>query len=400
VTLGSISNLHISGGTSGDFVQTDGAGILSFSKPKANIKTTVNSLVAGSGLEIVTDYSDPLYPAGKFTVNQLGPVSLTSTDSWASGGSSKNAYTDYTTSTVNTQNISIVITLINATFNIQASDTIVIGGISITGTNITGLGITGTGGTYTISSTLLNSITGGSAIQTAVSNTVSLSLTTTRGVYTATGTTLTNNQPIPFNITSISGSFPATTVPYWSKNQSFNWAAVATSGATSITGNVTYTPGSVSLTSVGAISGTSGSIDSTVSYTITSSDYRGTGANGAGTRTIPTPVTATVSAATSYTPLFYKITTTSTPPTLTTSDTYLPQAYATGQGATTSSVTTSYLWIATPGATAHTFGYTFLGSVVGQNPTVAGSAITISGQAYTLYGFSGFNQATLLYTVT
>jgi hypothetical protein len=400
VTLGAISNLHISGGTSGDFVQTDGAGTLTFNKPKANILTTVNSLVAGSGLQIVTDFTDPSFPAGKFTINQLGPVSLSATDSWASGGSSKNAYTDYTTNTVNTQNISITLSLVNATFAITATDTIVIGGIAITGTNITGLGITGTGGTYTISSTLLNSITGGSGIQTATSNTVSVSLTTTRGSYSTSGTTLTNNQPIPFNITTISGSFPASTVPYWNKNQSFNWAAIATSGATGITGNVTYTPGPVTLTSTGALSGTSTSIDSTVSYTITSSDYRGTGANGAGTRTIPTPVTATVSAATSYTPLFYKITSTSAIPTLTTSDSYLPQAYALGQGATTSSVTTSYLWIATPGTTAHTWGYTFLGSTVTQVPTVAGSTITISGQTYTLYGFAGFSVATQLFTVT
>jgi hypothetical protein len=405
VSLGAIANLHILGGAPGDFVQTDGAGVLTFAKPKGKITTTVNNFLAGSGFDIVTDYTDAAFPSGKFVINQVGPVAISVTDTWSISGSSvgtsKNAYIDFTTTTVNTANVSISLSLVNATFAITASDTIVIGGIAITGTNITSLGISGTGGTYIITSTLLNSISGGSAIQTAVSNTVSINLTTTRGSYIATGTTLTNVQQTAFNV-SLSGGFPNSSVPFWATLQTFNWNMTPVTG-TVVSGNVTYTPtaggASTSLTSTGATSGTSASINSLVSYTITTTDYRGTGLNGGGTKTLPT-LTATVLAATSYTPLFYKITTTSTPPTLTTSDSYLPQAYALGQGATTPSVTTSYLWIATPSTTPHTWAYTFVGSPVGQSPTVAGTTITISGQAYTLYGFAGFGQAYALYTVT
>jgi hypothetical protein len=401
VSLGAIANLHISGGTSGDFVQTDGAGVLTFNKPKANLTTTVTNFISGSGFEIVTDFTNASYPAGKFTINQLGPVAISVTDSWASGGASKNAYTDFTVPTINTQNISITINLINATFNIQPTDTIIIGGIAITGTNITGLGITGTGGTYTISSTLLNSITGGSGIQTASSNSVSLNLSTNRGSYTATGTTLTNIQPTPFSV-SLSGGFPSSSVPYWVTLQSFNWNMTPVLG-TVLSGNIRYVPtvaGTpvVDLTTVGATSGTSGSINSLVSYTISTTDYVGTGLNGAGTLTLSK--TATVSAATSYNPLFYKITTTSTPPTLTTSDNYLPYAYALGQGATTASVITSYLWIATPGSTSHTWGFIAFGNQALKTPDVGPTPITISGQSYNLYGFTNYNQATALYTVT
>jgi len=401
VSLGNIANLHISGGTSGDFVQTDGSGVLTFSKPKANITTTVTNLVAGSGFEIVTDFTNTSYPAGKFTINQLGPVAISVTDSWSIGGSSvgtsKNAYIDFTTTTINTANISITINLVNATFDVKATDTIVIGGIAITGTNITGLGITGTGGTYIINSTLLNSISGGSAIQTNASSTVSVNLTTTRGSYIATGTSLTNVQQTPFSV-SLSGGFPSSSVPYWATTQAFNWNMTPVIG-TVVSGNVTYGAG-ISLTSTGATSGSSASINSLVSYTITTTDYRGTGLNGGGTKTLPT-TTATVAAATSYTPLFYRTTTSSTlGAAFSTSDSYLSKAYALGDGADSPSATSSYLWMATPGSTSHTWGFVTFGSQAIKTPDVGPTAITISGQSYNLYGFTNFNASTKLYTVT
>ena len=404
VQLGAVANLHISGGTPGDFIQTDGAGVLTFAKPKANITTTVTNFVSGSGFEIVTDFTNALYPSGKFTINQLGPVQISVADTWSINGSSvgasKNAYIDYTTTTVNTANISISLTLVNATFAITTNDTITIGGISITGTNITGLGISGSGGTYIISSTLLNSISGGSGIQTAASNSVTVNLTTTRGSYIATGTTLTNVPQTPFSV-SLSGGFPSSSVPYWATSQSFNWNMTPVIG-TVVSGNVTYAPAaggaSTSLTSTGATSGTSASINSTVSYTITTTDYTGDGVNGGGR--IILSKTATVLAATSYTPLFYKTTTTSTQPTLTTSDSYLTTAYVLGQGTDTPSATTSYLWVATPGTASHIWNFIVLGNPAEKPPDVGPTAITISGQAYTLYGFTNFNQTTRIYTVT
>ena len=69
-----------------------------------------------------------------------------------------------------------------------------------------------------------------------------VSLTTSRGVFTSTGTTLTNNQAVPFNVTALSGSFASSSVPYWSLNQTFNWNATTTSGAA----NITYAPSTAS----------------------------------------------------------------------------------------------------------------------------------------------------------
>ena len=410
VHLGGVANLHISGGTSGDFVQTDGAGVLTFAKPKANLTTTVTNFVAGSGFEIVTDFTNALYPSGKFTINQLGPVQITAADTWSINGSSvgasKNAYIDYTTTTVNTANISISLTLVNATFAITTNDVITIGGVggvSITGTNITSLGISGSGGTYIIPATLLNSIspTGALAVQTGASNSVLINLTTTRGSYIATGTSLTNVPQTPFSV-SLSGGFPSSSVPYWATSQSFNWNMTPVIG-TVVSGNVTYAPTAggtpVSLTSVGATSGTSASINSTVSYTITTTDYIGTGLNGGGTLTLSK--TATVAAATSYNPLFYRTTTTSTlGAAFSTSDSYLSKAYALGDGINTPSATSSYLWMATPGTTAHNWA---INTSLGQGiipPAVGPTAITISGQTYNLYGFTNFGIATLLFTVT
>ena len=122
--------------------------------------------------------------------------------------------------------------------------------------------------------------------------------------------------------------------------------------------------------------------------------------NGYGTRTIPNPVTGTVNAATIYYPLFWKITSTNTRPTFTTSDNRNSNNYVTGQGATTSSVETDYLWIATPTSAQRTWGYTFIGSLVTQDPDVPGVQQTIAGQVYTVYGFTNFSAVTFLYTVT
>ena len=256
------------------------------------------------------------------------------------------------------------------------------------------MNITGNG-TYSIPSSYLSS-----SVQTTTTSTVSVSLHTNRGVYTGTGTTLTATQPVAFTLNALTGSFPNSSVPYFNLNQSFNWSASVT--GTVSAGNITYSGGSVSttsLTSSGITSGSSGSIDSTFSYTITTSDYYGAGLYGYGSRTIPSTVNGTIAAATKYYPLFYKITNSSSVPTFTTSDSYLTHNYVLGDGATTSATTSNYLWIAVPGVSSHTFAYTFLGSPVGQDPAVTGSQ-SISGYSYNIYGFTNFSVATSLYTVT
>lgn len=364
----------------------------------ACVVSNVSNIVAGSTLEIVSDYTDTNYPAGVFTINQLGPVSITLTNEWSSGGTTKNAYTNYLNGIINTQNVSVTFGIANATFDVKSTDTITIGGATITGANIVALGISGTGGTYTIPSGYFNSTP-----QTQASDAVSVNLTTTRGVYAATGTTLLNNQPIPFNITAFSGSFPSSSVPYWNLNQTFSWTATKTSGATTISGNLTYANamGSVSgsLTSTGETSGTSGSLDSTLSYSISSSDYIGSGAYGAGTRQMTSTVTGVVSAATKYYPLFWKTTSNSTIPTFTTTDSHNSNNYATGQGANTTTTASNYTWLATPNTTSHTFKHVFLGSDIVDVPDVTGTT-TIEGQTYSVWGFTNFSQVTTIVTTS
>jgi hypothetical protein len=182
---------------------------------------------------------------------------------------------------------------------------------------------------------------------------------------------------------------------------------------TTASGNLTYSGGSVSTTSLsitGAASGTSTSVDSTSSYTITTSDYVGAGLNGYGTRTIPSTVNGTVSAATKYYPLFWKITSSSALPTFTTSDSRNSNTYATGQGATTSTTASQYLWLAIPNypsnsgtLASHNFKHVFGGFDVVDTPSVTGTqTITTNGQSYnySIYGFSGFTQASFILTTS
>ena len=358
------------------------------------VTSNITSVVAGSTIAVVADYANASYPGGVFTIAQLGPVSLSATDVWSGGTSTKNAYANFLASSINTKDVNVTLTLANATFDVKSTDSITIGGSSVTGANLLALNITGNG-TYTIPNTYFSS-----TVQTTTTSAVSISLTTSRGVYSSSGTTLTATQPVAFTLNALTGSFPSSSVPYFNLNQSFNWSATVTGTVSS--GNITYSGGAISptsLTSVGATSGSSGSIDSTYSYTITTSDYNGAGLYGYGSRTIPSTVNGTISAATKYYPVFYKITNSSSVPTLTTSDSYLTRNYALGDGATTSATTSNYLWIAIPGTSSHTFAYTFLGSQVGQDPAVTGSQ-TISGYSYNIYGFTNFSVATALYTVT
>ena len=413
VNLGNVSNLHISGGTDGYVLKTDGTGNLSWISAGAalaagggiNIVSNISNIVAGSSLDFTVSYTDPAYPGGTFYLDSAGPVSFTATDIWQGGTTSKNAYANYISSTVNTANVSITLTLANATFSVKSTDTLIIGASTVTGANLTALNITANG-TYIIPSSYL-----AAGVQTTATNSVTANLTTSRGVKTATGSTLTNNQPVPFNVTALSGTFASSSVPYWSLTQTFSWNATATSGATVTSGNVTYSGAtSGSLTAVGATSGTSPSLDSSSAYTITSSDYFGSGQYGAGSRTMTATVNGTVAAATKYYPLFYKITTSSSLPTFTVSDSRGTRTYALGDGATTNSTSSNYLWIAIPnypsnssGLATHAFKHVFGGFDIVDTPTVTGTqTITSAGQSYnySIYGFTGFSAATTIITTS
>jgi len=422
-----IGDVKIGGGTPNYVLAaTDTQGNLQYANV-ANyflVKTDIATVVAGSTLAFTIDYANTQYPGGIYTLQQLGPVSMSISDQWSISGSNvgttKNAYANYVATQVNTANVTISFTLANANFSLQTTDTLTIGSTTINNSSSPNLktllsSIDGrSSGTVTIPNTSLNANVNANGLNT-VTNAVSVNLTNSRGstgagVNTASGTSLVATAPTAYSVNSISGSFPSSSIPYWSLNQTFNWS-VSVTGTTSA-GNLTYSGGAISttsLSSVGGISGTSGSIDSTSSYTITTNDYYGLGLNGYGNRTIPSVVNGTVSAATKYYPLFWKITNNNSLPTITVSDSRNSSNYALGQGATTSTTASNYLWLAIPNAgnaaplATHAFKHVFGGFDIVDTPTVTGTqTITSSGQSYnySIYGFSGFTTASNIITTS
>jgi hypothetical protein len=419
----SVSTLHVTGGTTNYVLAAkDNTGNVQFANI-ANyflVTSNISTVVAGSTLAFTVDYANATYPGGIYTLKQLGPVSLSIADQWSISGSNvgitKNAYANYVATTANTANVTLTFTLANANFSLQTTDSLTIGSTTINNTSSPNLktllsSIDGQGsGTVTIPSTSLNANVNANGLST-VTNTVSATLTNNRGSNTASGTTLTATAPIAFSVNSISGSFPSSSIPYWSLNQAFSWN-VSVTGANSA-GNLTYSGGAItttSLSSTGNLSGTSGSIDSTSSYTITTNDYYGNGLNGYGNITIPARVNGTVSAATKYYPLFYKTTGSSSLPTFTVSDSRNSNTYATGQGANTTATLTNYLWLAIPNypsnsssLATHTFKHVFGGFDIVDTPTVTGTqSIASGGQSYnySIYGFSGFTTISNIITTS
>jgi len=361
----------------------------------AYVTTTVQNIAVGDSLSVTQSFANTTYPAGYFTITKLGAESSTFTNTWGTASTNKNQYTDYSVGTVNTQNIIFTISLTNATFNIQAGDTISLAGVTIlTGASLLALGISGTGGTYTLSSSNFSS-----AIQIRSSTAVTYSLTTNRSVRSGSGTTLTGNAPGVYNVGSVSASWQSNPVAFWSTTQSFNWQLNSITGSTT-GGTTTYAGGSSgTLTSAGATSGSSSSLNSTLSYTLATSSYTGTGTNGAGTAT-STNRSGSLSAASVYYPLFWKTTQSSSNPSLTTSDSHNNYAFATGQTVTTTANAGDYTWIATPTSASRTFKYIFLGSDVSLTATTTYTSQTISGTTYNVYGFTNFSSATVIYVVT
>jgi hypothetical protein len=426
----SVGNVKITGGTTNYVLAaTDNTGDLAYANI-ANyflVQSNITNVVSGSTLAFTVDYANASYPGGIYTLKQLGPVSLSISDQWSISGSNvgttKNAYANYVATTVNTANVTIAFTLSNANFSLQTTDSLTIGSTVIDNSSSPNLktllsSIDGqSSGTVTIPSTSLNSNVEANGLST-VTNAISVSLTNNRGstgagVNTASGTSLISTAPIPFNVNSLTGTFASSTVPYWSLNQTFSWSASLTSGATVTSGNVTYANSaqsiSGSLTTSGQTSSTSPSLNSTYTYTISSSDYTGSGANGAGSRTMPATVNGTVTPATKYYPLFWKITNNNTLPTITVSDSHNTSNYALGQGATTSTTSSQYLWLVIPNSgnaaplASHTFKHVFGGFDIVDSPTVTGTQTITSGGLgynYSIYGFSGFTTASNIITTS
>lgn len=398
--LGTSDNLIVAGNIlAGGYYYSNGSPI---SGSAVLVTSNVTAVVAGQPLTFNVTYDDVQYPGGVFTlVQNISPdVTLTASDTWASGSTSKNQYTDAANGVVNTQGINLTLAVVNSTFNIQSSDTITIGNSTVTGSNLLALGISGTGGTYTIPASSF-----GNSVQIANSSAVSVSLTTTSGVRTATGTTLTTVAPVPFNFTGITGAFANASVTPDTANQSFAWSVSGLTGSV-LSGTVTLSGSqTANLTTSGATSGNSAVYNSTVGPFNLLATYTGAGANGAGTRTITR--SGNVAPATTTTPLYWKTTTSSANPTFTISDNHYNVSYApnVGQGAQSTNVTTNWTWIAIPasgpGPVPPQFKFDqppFTGIVTTPDQTY--NTQNIGGTTYNVYGFTNFSISVFVYTTT
>lgn len=360
------------------------------------VVSEVGDLISGGSLAITEDYSNVMYPGGIFTITQLPPVVISFTNTWENSSTVKDAYTDFEQEEINTSNVLFNLAITGSTFDIKPTDDLTVGTTVIDGTELLSLGVSTTGGMFEIPSVSLNG-----AIQTNTSTVVTANITTTRGIRSFSGNTLTTTQPTGFNVGTLTGAFENATAPFWDTLQPFSWSASNITGSV-VSGNVVYirNGGGASgiLTTTGETSGTSDIIDSSYSYVISSTDYVGSGLNGAGTRTIPEEVSGVIIAASAtFYPLFWKTTNNSDNPMFTISDEHYDVAYAIGQGAATSGDTADYLWIAVPGTSDHTFEYIYFGYQMIMTPDVTHPNELIGNHPYNVYGFTS---ASAILTIT
>lgn len=358
------------------------------------VTSNIETIIPGSTISIGVDYTNTNYPGGIFTVFQQQPITVNTKAIWSTLNSNvKDAYLDFTSNTINSKDIDFSINITNAVFSISSTDDITISNSIVTGNDLINLGIL-SNGTYKISSSLLSTIA-----ETVSNVSLTANLTTDRGQIHVANVYLFNTQPTPFAVTSITANWVSSSVPFWNTNQAFTWSAQVVGSA--ISGTVSYSGATNgTLTTTGAVSGTSPVLDSTQSYTVQSSNYRGNGLHGAGTTTIGATVSKTISAATRYYPLFYKTTSNNSNPNFTTSDSYLTSQYALGQGADTGTDPTKYLWLAIPGSAAHTFAYIIFQTQAVVPPDQTYLNQTIGGQPYNVYGFTRSSLVTKIFTTS
>jgi len=196
--------------------------------------------------------------------------------------------------------------------------------------------------------------------------------------------TLTNVQPVAF-VASLYASYAQQSLPFYTTTATVNYNYSVTSGAaTQYLGTITPTT-SATLNATAA----SGALTNVPNKTLTlGGNITGTGTNGAGSTTVP--IIGTVNAVPVYFPAFYKITTTSTPPTWTTADV---QTASSPVGLTITypltAPSTNYGWLATRvSKELISIVITGIGEFPFDPPVV--SIVTISGEDFNLYGFTGF----------
>jgi len=363
-----------------------------------SVVSNISKVVQGATIKVDANFSNIDFPGGLFTIFQLDPVITYFDFVWFSGNVTKNAYSDFSSFTINKEDITFSANLQNASFLIQSSDDITIGTSIITGSSLTSLGLSSASEKYTISSSLFNE-----AEELSSNVAITGNLTTDRGLITFGNLYLNNLQPILFDIT-LSATFPMPNVPFFNTFQAITWAVSSvgtiSSGIMNCEGPDLADSNRI-LASFGEAYGLSNfTVDSLLEYTVFTTNYSGVGLNGAGQRTIPAKVQAKLIPARIYYPIFYKINSSSNNPNFTINDPYLRINYAIGQGVESSNNTSDYLWMAIPGTPDHTFAFTYLNSIVLTSPDKTYLNRQIAGITYNIYGFTNYREVTKIYTLT
>ena len=121
---------------------------------QVSVVSNISTVVQGSTIKVDANFANIDYPGGLFTIFQLDPVITDINVVWFSGNTIKNAYSDFSTYTINNQDITLTANLQHASFLIKNTDDITIGSSIITSGDLLSLSISGNTGIYTISKTL------------------------------------------------------------------------------------------------------------------------------------------------------------------------------------------------------------------------------------------------------
>jgi hypothetical protein len=219
----------------------------------------------------------------------------------------------------------------------------------------------------------------------AQSGTATITVTVSDGSLAASDTFLLTVTVLPAGVfaASLNVYYAQQSIPYYRTTLTANYNYVITNGtATQYAG--TITPATSTTLNATAASGT---LTNVLNRALTlSGSITGTGTNGAGSTIVP--ISGTVSAVPVYFPAFYKITTTSTPPTWTTADVQTPTNPAGLTITYPNAQPTNYAWLATKFAVGSIYlVITGFGDFL-IDPNVV-STVTISGEDFYLYGFTG-----------
>jgi len=354
VSLGNVANLHITGGSNGQVLTTNGNGNVAWSNVPVNV--TSNITAVANGLPISVDNLGIVNGVLTFRIYQPTMVSTTFAPIWTvTSSNTKDAFSNQIANTVNFSNSNITVTITTGNFAPNASTDFIrftasnSANVTLSGSNL----VNAVGNSNIANLTFLgNSNTafiGNFYLQTDPCVNVSFSLTTDNPApfkLVSGSTQIFNTQPTPFSIT-ISGSWANATPYYWLSNQSFSWTVSNVGTVASGNANVTLPSSTVdNLSNTGGLSGNSANYNSLAGNFVLSANYTGAGLHGAGTKSAN--ANSTIAPAVAVFPAFYKVTSSNANPGFTVNDSHTSGNYSSGGNIIVPAVTstTDWVWVA------------------------------------------------------